>query len=114
MASRTAATPTPIPMKSRAVRLPLMDASFLQVETRDTPTHVASLQIFVLPRDAKPDFIRSVVARLRAPVALSAPWNLKLAPSRLSRWVPAVVEAGAIDMTYHVRHSALPAPGGER
>ncbi|MGH8517761.1 MAG: wax ester/triacylglycerol synthase domain-containing protein, partial [Panacagrimonas sp.] len=95
-------------------RLSLLDASFLQIETREAPTHVASLQVFVLPEGAPVDFIKRVVQTLRAPAVLARPWNLKLADTRLSRLAPAVVEDPNIDMDYHVRHSALPMPGGER
>lgn len=95
-------------------RLSLLDASFLQIETREAPTHVAALQVFVLPPNAPRDFIKRVVQTLRAPTALAKPWNLKLADTRASRLAPAVVEDANIDMDYHVRHSALPQPGGER
>jgi len=110
----------PVPLTPRTAmsrspkRLPPMDASFLQIETREAPTHVASLQIFCLPDDAPRDFVQRVVRTLRAPTALARPWNLKLAKSRLSRVAPAVVEDHNIDLDYHVRHSALPHPGGER
>jgi WS/DGAT/MGAT family acyltransferase len=95
-------------------RLSLLDAAFLQVETRDTPMHVAALQIFVLPRNAPRDFVQHIVRRLRAPRALAPPWNLKLSDAPLSRLAPAMGEDRHIDLDYHVRHSALPAPGGER
>lgn len=95
-------------------RLAPMDASFLQIETREAPTHVASLQIFSLPKNAPRDFVKNVVQTLRAPKVLARPWNLKLADTRLSRLAPAVVVDASIDLDYHVRHSALPDPGGER
>ncbi len=95
-------------------RLSLLDAAFLQVETRDTPMHVAGLQVFVLPGSAPRDFVQRIVHRLRAPRRLARPWNLKLSDSTLSRLAPAMGEDPDIDLDYHVRHSALPAPGGER
>ncbi len=95
-------------------RLAPLDAMFLQIETRDTPMHVAGLQVFQLADDAPDDFVRNVVEKLRSPVALAKPFNLKLADVRLSRMAPALVETHNIDFDYHVRHSALPAPGGER
>jgi len=33
-------------------RLSFLDATFLRIETRETPMHVAGLQVFELPRDA--------------------------------------------------------------
>lgn len=95
-------------------RLSLLDATFLQIERRDTPMHVAALQVFRLPDDASADFCRSVVQKLRGPETLGRPWNLRLAQVPLSRMAPATEAAPTIDMAYHVRHTCLPAPGGER
>lgn len=99
---------------SRPKRLSILDASFLGMESRDTPMHVGALQIFSLPKNAAPDFIKSIVQRYRTPAAIGAPWNLKLAAVPLSRALPAMVESDDLDFHYHVRHSALPDPGGER
>ncbi len=99
---------------SAAQRLSILDASFLSMETRDTPMHVGALQIFSLPKKAPTDFVRSIVQRYRTPSALSAPWNLKLAAVPLGRLLPAMQETDDVDFHYHVRHSALPDPGGER
>ncbi len=100
--------------RSAPQRLSILDASFLALESRDTPMHVGALQIFTLPENAAPDFIKSIVQRYRNPAAPAAPWNLKLAAVPLGRLMPATVEADDIDFHYHVRHSALPDPGGER
>lgn len=95
-------------------RLSPLDATFLHIETRATPMHVASLMILARPANAAPDFIKQLVQRYRAPQPLQQPWNLKLARAPLSALVPAVEQADAIDMEYHIRHTALPDPGGER
>lgn len=97
-----------------STRLPLLDSTFLRVETPDTPMHVAGLQIYSLPDDAGPDFVARVVAAFREPVALRKPFNLVLASGLLSAAVPAWEVVEQLDMEYHVRHTALPAPGGER
>lgn len=99
---------------STARRLSILDASFLSMETRDTPMHVGALQIFSLPKNAKANFVKSIVERYRAPLALASPWNLKLAAVPLGRLLPAMQQADDVDFHYHVRHSALPDPGGER
>ncbi|HET8882678.1 MAG TPA: wax ester/triacylglycerol synthase family O-acyltransferase [Solimonas sp.] len=99
---------------SRPRRLSILDAAFLGMETRDTPMHVGALLVFSLPKNAPADFVQSVVQRYRTPTAIGRPWNLKLAPVMLGRLLPAMVETGDIDFHYHVRHSALPDPGGER
>lgn len=95
-------------------RLSPLDAAFLNLETRDTPMHIASLQIYSLPAGAPPDFIRQLVQRFRGVKGLASPFGLKLAANLLTRLAPAMVQAGDIDMDYHVRHSALPGPAGER
>ena len=95
-------------------KIPAIDAAFLHMESHDTPMHVAGLQIFSLPADAGPDYLRRLVAELKAPRELAAPWNLRLRPSALSRLAPAWEEDHDVDLDYHVRHLALPQPGGER
>ncbi|MGQ0622808.1 MAG: WS/DGAT/MGAT family O-acyltransferase [Panacagrimonas sp.] len=97
-----------------ARRMSLLDGSFLNIETREAPMHVAALQVFQLPPDAPRDFVKTVVRTLRAPTALARPFNLKLADVPLGRVAPALSEDSHIDLDYHVRHSALPDPGGER
>lgn len=91
-----------------------LDASWLYVESRDQPMHVAGLHIFSLPPEAKPDYLQKVVAHLKSSRDLASPWNLKLKSSLLSKVLPSWVADGDIDLDYHVRHSALPKPGGER
>ena len=43
-----------------------MDASWLYVESRDTPMQVGNLSIFSLPDDAPDDSVQQLVARARA------------------------------------------------
>lgn len=97
-----------------ARRLSLLDGSFLNIETREAPMHVAGLQVFKLPTNAPRDFVKTVVQALRTSGPLARPFNLKLADVPLGRVAPAVREDSSIDLDYHVRHSALPDPGGER
>jgi diacylglycerol O-acyltransferase len=96
-------------------RLKPLDAAWLYVESRHTPMHVAGLQIFSPPKNAKASFLRDTIASLRdATTEFVPPWNLRLADSVLSAVAPAWVTEKNVDLDYHVRHSALPAPGGER
>lgn len=95
-------------------KLNTMDASWLMVESRKTPMHVANLAIFSLPKDAPEDFMQQLVTRAKASKEFVSPWNLKLRGGILSKIVPAWEEDHDIDMDYHFRHSALPKPGGER
>jgi WS/DGAT/MGAT family acyltransferase len=96
-------------------RLPITDSMFLFAESRETMLHVASLMPFSLPRDAPPDHFRAVVDELRGARDLKPPWNLKLShPDTLRHPMQAWVEEKDVDVDYHVRRSALPAPGDER
>lgn len=92
-------------------KLNSVDSIFFRMESNDTPMHVAGLQIFQLPEDAPDDFVQKLVANLRRPTQLADPWNLKLEQTPLGgTWVT----DHDVDMDYHVRHVALPRPGGER
>ena len=95
-------------------RLKPLDASWLYVESRNTPMHVAGLHIFKPSAKAGPDFVRDLVAQCRAATHFVSPWNLRLANSPLRAIAPAWEVDRNIDLDYHVRHSALPQPGGER
>jgi WS/DGAT/MGAT family acyltransferase len=91
-----------------------LDASWLLVESRDTPMHVGGLIIFQLPDDAPDDYFRDLVADFRACTRFAPPWNLKLRSPGLKGLVPVWEVADEVDLEHHLRHSALPRPGGER
>ncbi len=91
-------------------RLSLQDTSFLRMETANTPMHVAALLTLEMPDAAGPDFLRTIYARLRRADFISFPFDHKLSDTGLR---PSWIKAD-LDVDYHVRHSALPAPGGER
>ena len=95
-------------------RLSILDTSFLQLETTRTPMHVAGLMIFTAPPDAKPEFVSELVQRLRACQVFRNPWNYRLPRAGRLQFRPQLQEVHDIDMEYHVRHLALPRPGGER
>jgi WS/DGAT/MGAT family acyltransferase len=97
-------------------RLGTLDASWLAVESEDTPMHVGNLQIFSLPEGAPETFLRDMVTRMKETGDVAPPWGLKLAWSGLLGRVlaPGWKVDKKIDLDYHVRHSALPRPGGER
>ncbi len=90
-----------------------LDAAFLRMESKRTPMHVGAMMTFKLPDDAPPDFVRKLMEQMRSKPFMPAPFNCRLARTRLSRFAPAWVET-KVDMEYHMRHSALPFPGGER
>ncbi len=94
-------------------RLSPIDASFLYMESTRTPMHVGSLLIFQLPKNPPEDYFKTLVDMMRSEPFMPSPFDCKLADTRFSRVRPAWVKA-ELDMEYHVRHSALPRPGGER
>ena len=91
-----------------------LDAAFLIGESPETQMHVGSLLHFTYPPDAGEDYLRDLVAALRsAPV--EPPFTMRLQTRRVMRQpVHRWVEDERFDIGYHVRHSALPSPGGER
>ena len=99
---------------ARKIKLNPLDAAWLMVESTETPMHVGSLTIYSLPPKAPESFLKDWVAAMREHRNFAAPFNLKLANPSLKAVLPAWVEDHKIDLDYHLRHSALPSPGGER
>ena len=94
--------------------LNLLDLSFVFMETRQTPMHVAGLQTFLPPPDAPRDFPRQVYEYLRSFPVTAAPFNYVLRGLASGRLLPSFEVAENVSLDYHLRHSALPYPGGER
>ncbi|HUP92401.1 MAG TPA: wax ester/triacylglycerol synthase family O-acyltransferase [Solimonas sp.] len=90
-----------------------IDAAFLRMESKRTPMHVGAMMTFRLPADAPPDFVRKLMTQMRDAPFMPPPFGYRLARGRLARVAPAWEQA-EVDMDYHLRHSALPFPGGER
>lgn len=92
-----------------ADRLSSLDSSFLYLETPTTPLHVGSLTLFqeapgLIDHDRLVRLIRDRIAyvpRYRQ--------RLREVPGHLAN--PVWVDDERFDVTYHVRRSALPAPG---
>lgn len=97
-----------------SVRLNPLDSAWLFTESRATPNHVGGLLQFRLPPGAEPDFMRQLMADFRQHRNFTAPWNRRLKHAFNKNPVPVWVEDEDIDLEYHVRHAALPWPGGER
>jgi diacylglycerol O-acyltransferase / wax synthase len=95
-------------------RLNPLDTAWLFTESRATPNHVGGLLTFALPEDAPHDYMRQMMLMFRNHSEFQAPWNRKLNSTFNKNPIPAWVEDRNIDLEYHVRHSALPWPGGER
>lgn len=97
-----------------SVRLNPLDSAWLFTESRATPNHVGGLLEFRLPEGAPRDFMRKLMSEFRSHRKFSAPWNRRLKYAFNKNPAPVWIENDDIDLEYHVRHSALPWPGGER
>jgi len=97
-------------------RIPLsaLDAVFLLAETRNTPLHVAGLQIFQIPAGAPPHFVSKLFQKLRGFPVSAPPLNYRLRGGLAGKVMPSWEVIDDADLEYHVRHLALPYPGGER
>lgn len=91
-------------------RLPLFDAAWLLMESRERPMHVGGLQLFTRPPDAPDDWLQQVAARAMEFGAPRPPFDhvLKEPYGRLGTFA---FQPDEVEIAYHVRHLALPAPG---
>ncbi|HWU69069.1 MAG TPA: wax ester/triacylglycerol synthase family O-acyltransferase [Stenotrophobium sp.] len=100
---------------SASKRLNPLDWTFLAAETRESMMHVGALMQFSPPPDAPPDLLRNLIDEVRQQGKAYPPWNLKLRhPKLLASLLQSWIEDEDFDVEYHVRRSALPAPGDER
>lgn len=92
-------------------RISITDYAFLLTETADSPRHVGSLQIFRPPAGYEGDFVGDLIAELRRH-KVGPPFNqrLKVSLTGMAQWVP----DRNFNLDFHVRRSALPAPGSRR
>lgn len=90
-------------------RLSAVDVSFLTHEEQaGTPTHIGWVLIGEGPAPTAAEFSEHVAARLH----LVPRYRQRLAYPRLQAGRPRWIDDGGFDLHYHVRPSALPAPGG--
>ncbi|HET6953013.1 MAG TPA: wax ester/triacylglycerol synthase family O-acyltransferase [Acidimicrobiales bacterium] len=90
-------------------RLSPLDASFLHIEDDANRMHIGSVGLFEGPTPAYRDLVASIGGRL----GLVPRYRQKVATVPLSLGRPVWVDDPHFSIEYHVRHAALPAPGGE-
>jgi len=90
-------------------RLSSIDASFLSNETSSSHMHVGAVLIFEGPPPSYDDLFAHVKGRL----GLVPRFRQKLAVPPLQAGRPLWVDDSDFNLSYHLRHSALPEPGGE-
>jgi len=90
-------------------RMSPQDASFLHIEDGGSHMHIASIGIFEGPKPAFGDIVTMIESKL----ALVPRYRrvVRTVPLDLGR--PVWVDDPHFNIEYHVRHTALPPPGGE-
>ena len=92
-------------------RLSLLDALFLYLETAETPMHVGSVTIFK-PGSPNDDHFARFRAHTAARLDFLPSYRRRLEPTPLGIDHPAWVIEDKLDLDTHIRHAALPKPGG--
>src|SRR5580704_14675702 len=88
-------------------RLTAVDASFLHQEGPSSHMHIGGLTILEGPPPAMEDFLEQIRRRLH----LVPRYRHKLAYTALDSGRPVWVDDPNFNLEFHVRHTALPAPG---
>jgi WS/DGAT/MGAT family acyltransferase len=88
-----------------------VDASFLHLETPETPMHVGSLMLFELPAGYAGDYFEDVKAMIAARFHLCSIFHRKLAQMPFELTDPVWIEDDDVDLDYHVRSVTLRKPG---
>ncbi|WCB93977.1 Putative diacylglycerol O-acyltransferase [Baekduia alba] len=90
-------------------RLTALDASFLHLEDSGAHMHVAAVMTFDGPAPAYDDLVDAIQARLH----LVPRYRQRLAFVPLGQGRPRWVDDPHFNARYHIRHTALPAPGSD-
>jgi WS/DGAT/MGAT family acyltransferase len=90
-----------------------LDASFLHLETPETPMHVGSLMLLELPEGYEGDFYEDLKAMIGRRMHLASVLTRKLAQMPFELAEPVWIEDDDIDLNYHVRSLTLRRPGTE-
>jgi diacylglycerol O-acyltransferase / wax synthase len=90
-------------------RLSPLDSLFLHVEDGVTHMHIASCAIFERPPPPYQELVDLIAGKLA--VLPRYRQKVRFVPGQLGR--PVWVDDPHFNLSYHVRHSALPPPGGE-
>ena len=90
-----------------------IDASFLYLETPETPMHVAGLTYFELPPGFEGSFYQHFRKFFESRLHTIPIFSKRLAPSLYDLDHPGWVDEHELDLDYHLRETALPAPGTE-
>ena len=87
-----------------------MDATFLYMETEETPMHVSGLLICEPPQEGENPF-EALKSQIAARAHEIPSFHRKLMPTPFYVDHPVWVTAETIDLDYHIKHAQLPKPG---
>ncbi len=91
-------------------RMSPLDATFLYLEDDVTQLHIGSCAVFAGPVPPYLELVALIASKL--PSIPRYRQRVRTVPASLGR--PVWVDDPHFDLAYHVRHTALPAPGGDR
>src|SRR5437870_12137189 len=89
-------------------RLSSLDSLFLELEDRTTHMHVGAVAVFEGKAPPYRDFLQLIEARLDQVPRYRQ--RVQFVPFKQGR--PVWIDEWQFDLEYHVRYTALPAPGG--
>jgi diacylglycerol O-acyltransferase len=84
------------------------DAMFLEIENGNNPMHIGSVAVLEGPPPAYGDLVRLIAAKL--PLVPRYRQKVRFPPGGLGR--PVWVDDPHFQILYHIRHTAIPPPGG--
>jgi diacylglycerol O-acyltransferase / wax synthase len=86
----------------------VQDAAFLHIENSNNPMHIGSVAVLEGPAPAYGDLVRLIAAKL--PLVPRYRQKVRFAPGGVGR--PIWVDDPHFQILYHIRHTAVPPPGG--
>jgi diacylglycerol O-acyltransferase len=84
------------------------DAAFLHIEDGNNPMHIGSVAVLEGPAPSYGDLVRLIAAKL--PMVPRYRQKVRTAPGGIGR--PVWVDDPHFQILYHIRHTAVPRPGG--
>jgi WS/DGAT/MGAT family acyltransferase len=92
-----------------------LDATFINMETRNAPTHISSLMVY--DQSTAPEgrvTFKGILANVESRLHLARCFRQKIVRVPFGFDHPYWIEAADFDLEFHVRHIALPKPGDWR
>jgi diacylglycerol O-acyltransferase len=86
----------------------VQDAAFLHIEDANNPMHIGSVAVLEGPAPAYGDLVRLIASKL--PLVPRYRQKVRFAPGGVGR--PVWVDDPHFQILYHIRHTAVPPPGG--